>query len=113
MVVAVALAFAAATRVSCVEQGHYGHPARKATWLYAVSCDPPELEWGVSAATGRIDLGFHSKEERREAVASGVFRNRVQFSKKKRERTPEAFRDALLQIALRASPEHSQVLAIT
>ena len=32
----------------CVEQGHYGHLARKATWLYAVRCDLPDLAWGPS-----------------------------------------------------------------
>ncbi|NQX95024.1 MAG: hypothetical protein HRT64_08925 [Erythrobacter sp.] len=30
----------------CVEQGQYGHYARKPTWLYAVRCDLPELRWG-------------------------------------------------------------------
>lgn len=30
----------------CVEQGRYGHYAPKPTWLYAVGCDLPELEWG-------------------------------------------------------------------
>jgi len=38
----------------CVEQGHYGHPAPKPTWLYAVGVDPPSLEWGPSGATGRM-----------------------------------------------------------
>ena len=47
----------------CVEQGHYGHPARKATWLYYVGPRPPELIWGKSAGI-RLDEGFHSKEER-------------------------------------------------
>lgn len=32
----------------CVEQGRYGHYARKPTWLYAVKTDLPDLEWGVS-----------------------------------------------------------------
>lgn len=30
----------------CVEQGQYGHYARKPTWLYAVRCELPELRWG-------------------------------------------------------------------
>lgn len=34
----------------CVEQGRYGHYARKPTWLYAVGCDLPELDWGHSPA---------------------------------------------------------------
>jgi len=32
----------------CVEQGRYGHYARKPTLLYAVGCDLPELDWGIS-----------------------------------------------------------------
>lgn len=35
----------------CVEQGRYGHWMRKPTWLYAVGCDLPELEWGESKPT--------------------------------------------------------------
>jgi hypothetical protein len=33
-----------------VEQAHYGHPARKATWLYTVGCELPSLRWGGTAA---------------------------------------------------------------
>jgi hypothetical protein len=54
----------------CVEQGHYGHRARKATWLYAVDCALPELKWGPSQGA-RLDEGFHSAEERRAARAAG------------------------------------------
>lgn len=31
-----------------VEQGHYGHIARKGTWLYAVGIEPVDLKWGQS-----------------------------------------------------------------
>lgn len=34
----------------CVEQGRYGHYARKPTLLYAVGTDLPELSWGKSEA---------------------------------------------------------------
>lgn len=34
-----------------VEQGRYGHYANKPTWLYAVGCDLPELDWGVTRVT--------------------------------------------------------------
>ena len=37
----------------CVEQGRYGHYARKPTLLYAVGCDLPELDWGIGES--RLD----------------------------------------------------------
>lgn len=34
---------------SCyVEQGRYGLPVKKATWLYAYGCELPELRWGFT-----------------------------------------------------------------
>jgi hypothetical protein len=35
----------------CVEQGRYGHYARKPTLLYAVGTDLPALRWGISKPT--------------------------------------------------------------
>lgn len=35
----------------CVEQGRYGHYARKPTLLYTVGINPPELQWGISEPT--------------------------------------------------------------
>lgn len=32
----------------CIEQGQYGHYARKPTLLYAVDCELPELAWGIT-----------------------------------------------------------------
>jgi hypothetical protein len=103
----------------CVEQGHYGHRARKATWLYAVGKRLPECAWGPSTSDVRLDDGFHSAEERRafrsnrtlspeltqrktewlnrvEASGRKVFRR---LSKKERAATPPAFRDVLLDLA--------------
>ena len=37
----------------CVEQGRYGHYARKPTLLYAVGCNLPELDWGIGKS--RLD----------------------------------------------------------
>lgn len=79
---------------SChVEQGHYGHPAPKATWLYAVCPSPQALKWGPSGALGRI--GFHRDERRRAAAAAGI----REIKKSRRASTPPAFRDLLLSIA--------------
>lgn len=80
----------------CVAQGHYGHLARKMTWLYAVRTDCPELVWGPTEPRLRMDPGFHTAEERRRAVKTGVVQR---LSKVQRTATPEPFRDLLLSIA--------------
>lgn len=84
----------------CIEQGAYGHRARKATWLYAVGCGLPSLAWGNCGKTARIDLGCHSREERARIVKTGIVQ---QMSKLNRARTPPAFRDLLLSIARSAA----------
>ncbi len=81
---------------SCVEQGHYGHRARKATWLYAVTPSLPSLQWGASEAKIRIDEGFHNADERRRATRTGAVQR---MSKNERTATPIQFRDVLLSLA--------------
>ena len=85
----------------CVEQGAYGHRARKATWLYVCGVrDLPELRWGRAPGDFmRLGEGFHSKEERARAVKTGACQR---LSKKQRAATPPEFRDLLLDIARRA-----------
>lgn len=81
----------------CVEQGHYGHRARKATWLYASGVALPPLAWGRAPGDFvRLDEGFHSPEERRRAVKTGACQR---LSGKQRRATPPPFRDLLLSIA--------------
>lgn len=80
----------------CVEQGHYGHPARKATWLYAVGCELPSLRWGSCGTKTRLEADYHSAEERRRAVRRGVVER---IAKSQRSVTPPAFRDLLLSMA--------------
>lgn len=81
----------------CVEQGHYGHRARKATWLYYVGDDPKELIWGPSVGE-RMDEGFHSKAERDAARAAGQ-KPRRRLSTRENLATPIPFRDLLLSLA--------------
>jgi hypothetical protein len=88
----------------CVEQGHYGHRARKATWLYLSGViAPPALIWGKSDACVRLDDGFHSAEERRRATRTGVCQR---LSKRQRAETPREFRDLLLSLARMAEGAH-------
>lgn len=85
----------------CVEQGHYGHRARKMTWLYVFGVVPPALKWGPSEARIRLDAGFHSTAERRASRTGACQR----ISHREYSATPRLFRDALLQIAALAAKE--------
>ena len=80
----------------CVEQGHYGHAARKATWLYAVNCGQPELLWGACTSRQRLEPGFHSKEERARASRDQKLIKRI--SSAQMVNTPVDFRDLLIKI---------------
>lgn len=67
-----------------VEQGHYGHLSRKATWLYACKTALPELIWGPS------EQRIHPV-----ALAKHGYANA----------TPPAFRDVLLSLASNAKAD--------
>lgn len=82
-----------------VEQGHYGHRAKKGTWLYACGVSSlPSLAWGQSKASVRLDAGYHSAAERRAHQRSdpGCI---DRMGKVERTATPLPFRDLLLSIA--------------
>lgn len=84
---------------SChVEQGRYGHPAKKATWLFAAPDSAlPDLKWGS-------DPDRHSKalvSWCSNHVRSGERRPRV--GKHAAARTPLEFAEVLLGIARSAS----------
>lgn len=76
-----------------IEQGRYGHPAKKATWLYAFGCELPALRWGFAPDQRSRALvswcGNH--------VSSGESRPRV--GKTAAAATPAEFRDILLSMA--------------
>lgn len=79
-----------------VEQGHYGHRAKKATWLYCYGTALPSLIWGPSAAGVRLDDGFHSTEERRRIIRRGVVER---LSKRLCAATPRPFAELLVSLA--------------
>lgn len=79
-----------------VEQGHYGHRARKATWLYAIGCNLPDLQWGPSETALWCIAGANLEVSRGKLVKT--------MSKRERRATPAAFRDLLLSIARTARP---------
>jgi hypothetical protein len=87
----------------CIEQGRYGHYARKPTWLYAVGCDLPSLDWGKGKP--RLDprvierMGITRAKRLGEVGARGGGTD-----SKPRISTPLPFRDLLLSIARTALP---------
>jgi len=90
----------------CVEQGHYGHRARKATWLYAVGCELPALQWGAAQGLcARMEAGVHRAAERARARGASPTRAGAVAFLPRRERaaTPLPFRDLLLGMARTAS----------
>lgn len=89
----------------CVEQGHYGHPARKATWLYYVGPRPPDLIWGPSSGV-RLDEGFHSKAERDAARAAGRPPAK-RLSTVQNIVTPPAFAELLIGLARQSRQQRS------
>lgn len=81
-----------------VEQGHYGHVANKATWLYACRTELPELNWTRGAQRlNPIVLERHGYARARKAglvsLIGGKDKERI------RNATPVPFRDILLEMA--------------
>ncbi len=76
-----------------VEQSRYGHPAKKATWLYAVGVELPALRWGKALDTQSSALvswcGNHTRADE----------SRPRVGKARAAETPPAFRDVLLEMA--------------
>lgn len=85
-----------------VEQAHYGHMARKATWLYACHVDLPTLNWtAAQQRLPKIALERYGYEKARRtgvmAYVGGKDKSKI------RAATPSAFRDLLISIAETAS----------
>ena len=81
-----------------VEQGRYGHPAKKATWLYAVGVELADLRWG-SVPDHEVKALVSWCGNR---VRSGENRSRV--GKKAASKTPPDFQAELLAMARSARP---------
>ena len=71
-----------------VDQGHYGHRAGKATWLYAMGLFPPALTWGRSSPPPISAKAAERGEG-----------NCMYLSRAERARTPIPFRDLVLDMA--------------
>ena len=86
----------------CVEQGRYGHYARKPTLLLAYHVELPELDWGIGAS--RLDpavverMGLKRAKRLGEVGSRGGGQNSTQ-----RIHTPEPFRQLLIDMACSAS----------
>lgn len=88
----------------CVEQGRYGHYARKPTWLLAYGTDLPSLDWGKGKP--RLDpavverMGLDRAKRLGEVGARGGGTD-----SSARIGTPKPFRDLLLGMARSVRPE--------
>ncbi len=75
-------------RACHVEQGHYGHRARKATWLYAVRLSEyPDLRWGKSEAKAWTSWGDFDK-----------YPDVPRLGKREALATPPEFRELLISL---------------
>lgn len=90
----------------CVEQGRYGHYARKPTLLYLFGADPETLAWGYGYA--QLDpavvarMGLKRAKRLGEVGARGGGQNSTP-----RIHTPEPFRDLLISIARSVSQQRA------
>lgn len=91
--------------VCCVEQGHYGHKARKATWLYLNKFKPRPLVWGKATGKMRMDMGPHSKDQARRIRQAEGYRPAKRLSSYERLATPLEFRNELIRLLSTPSTE--------
>lgn len=82
----------------CVEQGRYGHYARKPTLIYACHTDLPELDWGISHS--RLDPAVIERMGLKRAKRLGEVGSRGGGTDSApRIGTPPQFRDLLVSMA--------------
>lgn len=80
---------------SCyIEQGRYGHPAKKATWLYCYGIEPPSLDWGmIPDGESKSLVSWCGNKVKRTP-------DRPRLGKKAAIATPQKFRDELIAMAM-------------
>jgi hypothetical protein len=93
-----------------VEQGRYGLPLKKATWIYAFGVELRELRWGYTADSGSTGRGRpeHGGLDGWRDTWAGW---QIRLGQRKPDirvngrssATPPAFRDVLLEMARSAS----------
>lgn len=82
----------------CVEQGRYGHYARKPTLLLAYHCQLPELDWGIGES--RLDPAVIERMGLKRAKRLGEVGSKGGGTDSTpRIGTPPQFRDLLISIA--------------
>ena len=79
--------------VTEVSQSAYGNLAKKRTWLYYVGPEPPPLDWRDLA--GQMVIGG--------GINTGNCQGRPKLQKAAASRTPDDFRDLLIDLARRSS----------
>jgi hypothetical protein len=89
-----------------VAQVAYGHEARKRTWLYAVGCELPVLDWREPEARAKVS-GFGLTRDK-----ASRWTNQTALNKGKSSCTPPSFRDALLAMARSALPSFAILPAL-
>jgi hypothetical protein len=107
--------------VCYVEQHRYGHPAKKATWLYAHGMElPPSLRWGLLSEGGAGALvGYCANRMGKKRLArigdlpsngDTDWLERRRLSPTEASATPPDFRNALLSIA-RSAHRRAEMMA--
>lgn len=92
-----------------VEQGRYGHAAKKATWLYSFGTTLPTLKWGSVLDVDSTVVASWCGNKVKSAALMSKCRNhtgtdaRPRISGKVASKTPAEFRSVLLEMARSAA----------